>query len=157
MTKPKPVTILMVDDNADDVELALLAFREARISNPIAVATSGQGALDRLFGRTMQQDGKRYPLPDLILLDLKMPGVDGLEVLRQLRAAPVLKMIPVVIMTSSSLEGDRIMSYSLGANSYLVKPVSLENMVRLASVINDYWLSINVGPPLPDLSATSLA
>ena len=147
----RPARILLVDDNPDDVDLALLAFREARICNPVDVARSGQEALDRLSGRTRLPDGRPHPLPDLVLLDLKMPVIDGLEVLRQMKVAPILKMIPVVILTSSSQEGDRVMSYSTGANSYLVKPISLDGIVRVANAVADYWLSINVGPPLPDL------
>jgi CheY-like chemotaxis protein len=142
--------ILLVDDNANDVELTLDAFSEARLSNQLEVARSGQAALDRLFGRTPRPDGGRNPLPDLILLDLKMPGVDGFEVLRQIKSAPVLRRIPVVILTSSREEGDRAMSYDTGANSYLVKPVSFDGMLEIVGEINDYWLTINVGPPLPD-------
>jgi CheY-like chemotaxis protein len=149
MTNPTtPAEILMVDDNEDDIELALLGFQEAHLANPVEVVRSGEEALDRLFRRTLRSDGRPYRLPDLILLDLKMPGVGGLEVLRQLKAEPILKMIPVVILTSSSQEGDRMMSYATGANSYLVKPVSLDGMIRLAGGIEDYWLSLNVGPPL---------
>ena len=152
MTNPtRPARILLVDDNTDDVELALLAFREARVSNPVEVARSGQEALDRLSGRTRRPDGRPYPLPDLVLLDLKMPVIDGFEVLRQMKMAPILQMIPVVVLTSSSQEGDRVLSYATGVNSYLVKPVSLDGMVRVASAVANYWLSINVGPPLPDL------
>ena len=120
--------ILLVDDNANDVELTLDAFHEVRLSNQIDVARSGQEALDRLFNRTPRPDGGREPLPDLILLDLKMPRVDGFEVLRQVKAAPVLRRIPVVVLTSSREEGDRAMTYDTGANSYLVKPVSFDGM-----------------------------
>ena len=142
--------ILLVDDNANDVELTLDAFREQRLSNEIEVARSGQAALDRLFGRTRQPDGGRFPLPDLILLDIKMPGIDGFEVLRQIKGAPILRRIPVVILTSSREEGDRAMTYDTGANSYLVKPVSFDGMLEIVRKIDDYWLTINVRPPLPD-------
>jgi CheY-like chemotaxis protein len=142
--------ILLVDDNASDVELTLDAFSEARLGNRVDVARSGKDALDRLFGRIGRPDGGRDPLPDLILLDLKMPGIDGCEVLRQVKAAPVLRRIPVIILTSSREEGDRAMSYDTGANSYLVKPVSFEGMLAVVKTIMDYWLTINVGPPLPD-------
>lgn len=142
--------ILLIDDNDMDVELALDAFREARLSNQVAVARSGQEALDRLFGRTRQPDGARHPLPDLILLDIKMPGIDGFEVLRQIKGAPILRRIPVVILTSSREEGDRAMTYDTGANSYLVKPVSFDGMLEIVPKIAHYWLTINVGPPLPD-------
>ena len=142
--------ILLVDDNANDVELTLDAFHEVRLSNQIDVARSGQEALDRLFNRTPRPDGGREPLPDLILLDLKMPRVDGFEVLRQVKAAPVLRRIPVVVLTSSREEGDRAMTYDTGANSYLVKPVSFDGMLEIVRKIADYWLTINVCPPLPD-------
>ena len=142
--------ILLVDDSANDVELTLEAFSEARLANQIDVARSGGEALDRLLGRTRGPDGGREPLPDVILLDLKMPGIDGFEVLRQIKDAPVVRRIPVVILTSSREEGDRAMSYDTGANSYLVKPVSLDGMLTFVRTIHDYWLTINVGPPLPD-------
>jgi len=142
--------ILLVDDNANDVELTLDAFREVRLSNEIEVARSGQKALDRLFDRAPLPGGGRLPLPDLILLDLKMPRIDGYEVLRRLKAAPVMRRIPVIILTSSREEGHRAMSYDTGANSYLVKPVSFDGMVEVVKTIADYWLTINVGAPLPD-------
>jgi len=141
--------ILLVDDNASDVELALDAFGEVRLANHVTVARSGGEALDRLFGRMLGPNGRRATLPDLILLDLKMPGIDGFEVLRAVKAAPILRRIPVVILTSSREEGDRAMSYDTGANSYLVKPVSFEGMLEIVKTINDYWLTINVGPPPP--------
>ncbi len=140
--------ILLIDDNANDVELLLDAFREARLSNHLEVARSGQEALDRLFGRKLQPDGRREPLPDLILLDIKMPCVDGFEVLRQIKAARVLRRVPVVILTSSGEEEDRAMTYDTGANSYLVKPVSFDGMLEIVRHIGHYWLTINVGPPL---------
>jgi len=142
--------ILLVDDNAMDVELALDAFDEVRLSNDIEVARSGREALDRLFGLGRWAEGGRLPLPDLILLDLKMPGIDGFEVLRQIKAAPILRRIPVVILTSSREEGDRAMSYDTGANSYVVKPVSFEGFIAVVSTVKEYWLTLNVGPPLPD-------
>jgi len=150
MNSTRMVRILLVDDNENDVELTLDAFRQERLSNQLEVARSGQEALDRLFGRTRRPDGDREPLPDLILLDVKMPRVDGFEVLRQIKSAPVLRRIPVVILTSSREEGDRAMTYDTGANSYLVKPVSFDGMLEIVRKIEDYWLTINVGPPLHD-------
>jgi CheY-like chemotaxis protein len=147
---PRTARILLVDDNANDVELTLDAFSEGRLANRVDVARSGREALDRLLDRTPGPDGERASLPDLVLLDLKMPGLDGFEVLRQLKAAPVLRRVPVIILTSSREEGDRAMSYDSGANSYLVKPVSFEGMLRVVRTIEDYWLTINVGPPLSD-------
>lgn len=142
--------ILLVDDSANDVELTLDAFREARLSNEVNVARSGQEALDILFGREggPGEPGRTpAPLPDLILLDLKMPGISGLDILRRIKAASVVRRIPVVILTSSRDEGDRALTYDIGANSYLVKPVSFEGMLAIVRQIDAYWLTINVGPP----------
>jgi len=121
--------ILLVEDNRMDVELTLDAFKEAKLLNTIHVAPNGQDALDYLFGRGKYADRNTYPLPSLILLDLKLPGIDGFEVLRQIKLTPVLKRLPVVILTSSREEGDRALSYDIGANSYLVKPVSFEGFL----------------------------
>lgn len=143
----KPAHILLVEDERMDVELTLDAFREARLANIIHVAHNGQAALDYLFGRNEYVDRQKYPLPDLILLDLKMPGIDGFEVLRQLKDTPLLKRLPVIILTSSEEEGDLGLSYDRGANSYLVKPVSFEGFLKVVRQIEDYWLILNVGPP----------
>jgi len=141
------VSILLVEDNRMDVELTLDAFREARLMNTVHVASNGPAALDYLFGRGQFTDREAYPLPDLILLDLKLPGIDGFEVLRQIKSAPILKRLPVVILTSSKEEGDRALSYDIGANSYLVKPVSFDGFLGVVRQIEGYWLSLNVGPP----------
>ena len=143
----KPVYILLVEDNRMDIELTLDAFREARLMNKIHVAPNGQNALDYVFGRGSYADRQAYPLPNLILLDLKLPGIDGFEVLRQIKTTPILKRIPVVILTSSKEEGDRALSYDTGANSYLVKPVSFEGFLSVVRQIEGYWLSLNVAPP----------
>lgn len=131
-----------------DVELTLDAFREARLGNRIEVAENGRKALDYLFGIGQYADRDHYPLPDLILLDLKMPGIDGFEVLRQIKVAPLIKRIPTIVLTSSKEEGDRALSYDSGANSYLVKPVSFAGFVDVVREISDYWLTLNVAPPL---------
>lgn len=143
----EPAVILMVDDNRMDLELALDAFRRAQVGNRIEVVTSGQAALDYLFGRDLYADREQFPLPDLVLLDLKMPGIDGFAVLQQLKAADVLKRIPVVILTSSQEEGDRLLGYDCGANSYLVKPISFEGFMKVAQQVGNYWLTLNCGPP----------
>jgi len=139
--------ILLVEDNRMDAELTLDAFREARLGNTVHVAPNGQAALDYLFGRGEYADRQRYPLPDIILLDLKLPGIDGHEVLRQIRATPGLKRLPVIILTSSREEGDRALAYDTGANSYLVKPVSFEGFLDVVRQIGEYWLTLNIGPP----------
>jgi len=147
---PKPAHILLVEDNRLDIELTLDAFREARLGNTVHVAKNGEDALTYLFGRGQYGDRKQFPLPDIILLDLKMPGIDGFEVLRQVKAAPELKRLPVIILTSSQEEGDLALSYDCGANSYLVKPVSFEGFLKVVEQVQTYWLILNVGPPLED-------
>jgi CheY-like chemotaxis protein len=139
--------ILLVEDNRMDIELTLDAFREAKFLNRIHVAPNGQDALDYMFGRGQYADRNAYPMPSLILLDLKLPGIDGFEVLRQIKGTPLLKRLPVVILTSSKEEGDRALSYDIGANSYLVKPVSFEGFLNVVKQIEGYWLSLNVSPP----------
>ena len=139
--------ILLVEDNRMDVELTLDAFREAMLANTVHVAPNGQVALDYLFGRGQYADRQTYPLPSLILLDLKLPGIDGFEVLHQIKETPILKRLPVIILTSSKEEGDRALSYDIGANSYLVKPISFEGFLGVIRQIEGYWLSLNIGPP----------
>ena len=143
----EPARILLVEDSRMDVELTLDAFREARLANTISVASNGQAALDYLFGRGPYADRTTYPLPNLILLDLKLPGIDGHMVLRQIKGTPELKRLPVIILTSSKEEGDRALSYDNGANSYLVKPVSFEGFLDVVRQLEDYWFTLNVGPP----------
>jgi len=144
---PASVHILLVEDNRMDIELTLDAFREARLMNSVHVASDGPTALDYVFGRGRYSDREAYPLPDLILLDLKLPGMNGFEVLTQIKSTPILKRLPVVILTSSREEGDRALSYDSGANSYLVKPVSFDGFMNVVRQIEGYWLSLNVGPP----------
>lgn len=143
----KPAYILLVEDNRMDAELTLDAFREARLENTVCVVSNGQSALDYLFGSGKYADRKTYPLPNLILLDLKLPGIDGFEVLRRIKSTPILKRLPVIILTSSKEDGDRAMSYDSGANSYLVKPVSFSGFLDVVRKIEDYWLWLNVAPP----------
>ena len=144
----RPACILLIDDNPMDVELALDAFREARLANRIEVAHDGETGLDYLLGAGRYTDRVRFPMPDLILLDLKMPRMDGFEVLRRIKALPILKRIPVIVLTSSREEGDLALSYDCGANTYLVKPVSFGGFVEVVRQIGEYWWILNVGPPL---------
>ncbi len=143
----KSATILLVEDNRMDIELTLDAFKEAKMTNSITVVTNGQDALDYLFRKGKFSDKKKHAMPDLILLDLKMPGIDGFEVLRQVKSTPILKRIPIIILTSSKEEGDRALSYDIGANSYLVKPVSFEGFLEVVRKIEGYWLVLNTEPP----------
>jgi CheY-like chemotaxis protein len=139
--------ILLVEDNRMDVELTMGALREAKLLNTIHVAPNGQEALDYLFGRGRYADRSAFPMPNLVLLDLKLPGIDGFEVLRQVKSTPILKRLPVIILTSSKEEGDRALSYDQGANSYLVKPVSFDGFLDVVQQIDGYWLALNVAPP----------
>jgi two-component system response regulator len=142
-----PAQILLVEDNQMDVVLTLDAFKEAKLKNKINVCRNGQEALDYLFGRDKYADRVLFPMPNLILLDLKMPGIDGFEVLRQIKNTDILKRIPVIILTSSKEEGDRALSYDIGANSYLMKPVSFDGFTEVVAKIDDYWFTLNIGAP----------
>jgi len=137
--------ILLVEDNPMDVVLTLDAFKEAKLKNKVNVARNGEEALDFLFGRGKFSDRDAFHLPALILLDLKMPGIDGFELLRQIKRTDILKRIPVIILTSSKEEGDRTLSYDIGANSYLMKPVAFNGFVDVIKRIDDYWFSLNIG------------
>ncbi len=140
-------TILLVEDNPDDVELTLRAFRKNNIANNVMVAHDGVEALDYLFGRGAYADRNIKDTPRLILLDLKLPKLDGLQVLERLRADESTKLIPVVILTSSKEEQDLISGYRSGANSYVRKPVDFNQFVEAVHHIGLYWLLINEPPP----------
>lgn len=144
----RPALILLVEDNPMDVELIMDAFKEARMDNKIQVARNGKEALEYLFGEGGYADRKQYPLPDIVLLDLKMPGIDGHQVLKKVKNVEKLKRLPVIILTSSRDEGDRALSYDNGANSYLVKPVSFADFLHVVKKVLEYWLTLNIEPPM---------
>jgi two-component system response regulator len=133
----EPKTILLVEDNADDEQLTLRAMRQSEVPNIIRVARDGAEALDHLFAIP---NGR---LPDLILLDLKLPKVSGLEVLQKLRNDPRTRSLPVVVLTSSDEEKDIVESYNLGANSYIRKPVDFDEFIDAVRQLGLYWLSMN--------------
>lgn len=140
-------TILLIEDNPDDEDLTLLAFRRNNFTNPITVARDGAEALDLLHG----PDSASRPLPCLILLDLKLPKVDGLEVLRCIRGDPRTRFLPVVVLTSSKEERDLSDSYSMGCNSYVRKPVNFPEFLEATRQLGLYWLLLNEIPPTPGL------
>ena len=139
-------SVLLVEDNPNDVELTLSALREANLANDVVVANDGAQALDYLFRRGAHA-GRDSVQPAVILLDLKMPKVDGREVLRQIRDTPELRLIPVVMLTSSREERDLIESYSNGANAYVVKPVDFEEFITAISKLGVFWALLNEPPP----------
>ena len=139
--------ILLVEDNADDVELTLHALREENLANVIVVARDGEEALDFLFCRGTHSH-RSFDCPSqLILLDLKLPKVDGLEVLRQIKQDPRTQPIPVVILTASREESDLVNGYHLGANGYIQKPVDFDHFRQIVKQLGLYWLVVNTPPP----------
>ncbi len=139
--------ILLVEDNRDDEALTLRALRKNRITNEVVVVRDGAEALEYLFGTGRYEGRDTTVMPDLILLDLKLPKVDGLEVLRRLRADQGTRPLPVVILTSSTEEQDVLKGYGLGANSYIRKPVDFDEFTEAARQLGVYWLVLNQGPP----------
>ena len=135
--------ILLVEDNPDDVELTLRVLNNHHIANEVMVARDGVEALEILFGKPGQAPGR---MPSVVLLDLKLPKLDGLEVLRRIRAEPATARLPVVIMTTSREERDVVTSYELGANSYVQKPVGFEAFAEAVRFLGLYWLLLNVPP-----------
>jgi two-component system, response regulator len=140
-------TILLVEDNPDDVVLTLRAFKKNNVANEVVVAGDGLEALDYLFGTGKFKERDMSSMPAVILLDLKLPKMDGLNVLERMRADERTKLIPVVILTSSKEEQDVIGSYSLGANSYIRKPVDFNKFVEAVRHLELYWLVLNELPP----------
>ncbi|WP_309736775.1 response regulator [Chamaesiphon sp. OTE_75_metabat_556] len=140
--------ILLVEDNPDDEALALRALKRHHIGNEIVIARDGVEALDYLFGTGKYLDRDINNKPSVILLDLKLPRVDGLEVLRRLREDPRTRFLPVVVLTTSSEEGDVLDSYSLGCNSYIRKPVDFVQFSEAIRQLGMYWLLMNEPPPV---------
>jgi CheY-like chemotaxis protein len=147
--------ILLAEDDENDVVLIQRAFQKAGMRNALKVVRDGGQAIDYLSGRGNYADRERYPIPFLLLLDLKMPGTDGFEVLQWLRTEPELRRLLVVVLTSSHLQSDVDRAYELGANSYLVKPVSSGEMVHLVQRFEAYWTEINRTPSAPSTAQIS--
>ncbi len=147
MVTKNAVEILLVEDNPNDVELTLHAFKSHKVSNHILVVRDGAEALEFIFCEGEYAERNIENSPRLILLDLKLPKVDGLEVLRRIRADERTKTIPVVILTSSDEERDVIESYKLGVNSYIRKPVDFDKFSDIVSELGFYWLLLNIAPP----------
>jgi len=140
-------TILLVEDNPDDVKLTLRAFKRNNMLNPIVVARDGVEALDFLFARGAHAERAGKPLPTLVILDLKLPKLDGLEVLKAVRGDARTRLVPVVILTSSKEQQDLIQGYALGANSYVRKPVDFTEFMEAVRLLGIYWLMTNQPPP----------
>jgi two-component system response regulator len=151
MSETTPIEILLVEDNPQDLELTLRALRKANIANHIQVARDGAEALDFIFGESGHDARKIGNGPKVILLDLKLPKVDGLEVLKRLKADPRTRSIPVVVLTSSKEQRDVVESYQLGVNSYIVKPVNFEGFSAAVQQLGMYWLLLNQPPEAGDM------
>jgi CheY-like chemotaxis protein len=139
--------ILLVEDNQKDEELTLRALRKSNVMNPIVVARDGVEALDYLFSRGAHANRDPEAVPQLVLLDLKLPRVDGLEVLKELRESELTRLLPVVVLTSSLEDQDLIRSYRLGANSYVRKPVDFVQFIEAVRQLGLYWLVLNQSAP----------
>ncbi len=142
----EPVRILLVEDNPSDLELTIYALKKEKLARDIQIARDGAEALDFLFNRGSSREGERPVMPDVIFLDLKLPKISGLEVLREIKSNPATRAIPVVVITSSEQDVDILKSYGLGANSYITKPIEFENFVDVVGKSGFYWMSINRSP-----------
>jgi len=140
--------ILLVEDNPDDRDLTLLAFKEADILNEVVICSDGEEALEFLFATGAHAGRDTRVTPQIVLLDLKLPKVDGLEVLKRIRADERTKLIPVVVLTSSREQKDVVESYSLGANSYVRKSVDFSRFIETSRQLGLYWLVLNEAPPV---------
>ncbi len=143
-----PVEILLVEDNPNDAELAIRALKKGGLANNIFVTNDGQDALDFIYCRNKFENRKSKNLPKVILLDLKLPKVDGFEIVKKLKSDEEKKIIPIIVLTSSKEENDLTRSYKLGVNSYIQKPVNFDHFVESVKTIGMYWLLLNQLPKL---------
>lgn len=146
----RPITILLVEDNLQDIEITRRAFAKGRVRNDVMVVRDGEEALDYLYRRGKFQDPNASPRPGMILLDLNLPKVGGLEVLQQIKKDESLRKIPVIVLTVSQREQDIVRSYDLGVNTYIQKPVEFDNFMRVVNTIHNYWVLIATLPPPTD-------
>ncbi|MBN1140803.1 MAG: response regulator [Deltaproteobacteria bacterium] len=144
--KGEPLTILLVEDNPAHAELVMRSFESQRVANKIFHVWDGEEALDYLFRRGNYENPQKCPRPNVVLLDLRLPKIDGLEVLREIKSAEGLKRIPVVILTTSQAEIDASRAYDYHANSYLIKPLDFELFTKLMEELGFYWLGWNYNP-----------
>jgi CheY-like chemotaxis protein len=146
MQQVNPIEILLVEDNPNDVELTLRALKKHNLTNKVQVVGDGAQALDYLFATGTFSGKNTQPPPKVVFLDLKLPRVDGREVLRRMKADPKTRLIPVVVLTSSKEESDIAESYKLGVNSYVVKPLDFDKFVEAVSQLGLYWVLLNQAP-----------
>jgi len=146
MNTPNQTEILLVEDSQDDLDMTLRALRKANMANHIQTARDGAEALEFIFCEGAHAGRKIENIPKLILLDLKLPKIDGMEVLKRIKGDPRTKMIPVVVLTSSKEQNDVIESYGMGVNSYIVKPVDFESFAAAVKNLGMYWLLLNQPP-----------
>ncbi|ACY49287.1 response regulator [Rhodothermus marinus] len=142
MNNPEPVVILLADDDPDDRLLTIRALKRSRLRNEIYTVEDGEELMDYLHRRGPYADPQRSPRPGLILLDLNMPRKDGREALQEIKSDPVLRRIPVVVLTTSNAEADILRSYDLGVNAFITKPVTFEELARALQVLGDFWFEI---------------
>jgi CheY-like chemotaxis protein len=143
-------TVLLVEDDPNDVALTERAFERAGFTNPLQIVGDGEQAIAYLSGEARYADRARYPLPMLVLLDLKLPRRSGFDVLAWIRGAPTVRRVPVIVLTSSQQSPDINRAYDVGANSYLVKPVAFEQLLSLVQTLGFYWITTNHGPAIAD-------
>lgn len=151
------MTILLVEDNDDDFGATVRAFRRAHVANPIMRCVDGDETLDFLYRKGKYSDPVTSPRPGIILLDLNLPGTDGNEVLKEVKRDPLLCSIPVVVLTTSDNQRDIDKCYQFGANSYIVKPVNLQNFLSAVERIKDYWIDLALFPSIAEPFASEIA